>query len=139
MKFSAILLTLAVAVLATQTSTSPQQRQAADLSQVLVGRWEGEVNIPRDITPSGRVLEVKSALHREGAWTVEALYGVLGRGGLSPVSATIDLSGGETILSFTTGANSAVRLTLSGSRTLAGTLTTSGSGTPYRMRFEKVK
>jgi hypothetical protein len=120
-----------------EETSAQQSTQSVDLSRVLVGRWEGEVFIPRDINPPGRVLEVRSVTQQGDKWLIDAQYGILGRN-LSPVDVSVDRAGGETVLEFRTGANAIAKLTLSG-RLLAGPLTLSGMGTPVRMRLGKVK
>ena len=83
------LATLAVLALA----VAPSWAQT-DLSRVLVGRWEGQVELQGGTLP--RVLIIISAREQGGQWSVEAKYGPKGR--LAPVEVTVEQSGGNVVL-----------------------------------------
>ena len=140
---------IAVVVFASilMTASRSISQTPGDLSQILIGRWEGEISNPtvplrerRTLGSAGRALEIRSAQYQDGRWVVDAVYGVLPNGRLSSVVLGVEpTASGETVISFTTGANSTVRLTLSNDhRTLSGTFTLS-RGHPHQMRLDKIK
>lgn len=120
-----------------------ESQAQADLSKVLVGRWDGEIEFPFR-TPEGpdRTLIIKSVRQEGGTWTADVLYGITGKG-TGPVSATIEVVSGEVILKFLTQANSAVTLRLYKEKNLFGSfrLMGAGAGAPreYRMKLTKIE
>jgi hypothetical protein len=133
-----------VVVLVAQLLFATPVAAEPDVPSTLVGTWEGEVYIPWDRTPPGRILEVTSVVQQNGVWVVKgARYGVTGRR-MAPVDVKIEQTQDKIVLEFRTGANSLVQLHLklkSSTPTLTGTLTTAGTaqsiGQPYQMVLEK--
>jgi hypothetical protein len=115
-----------------------ESQAQADLSKVLVGRWDGEIDSPweKRLGPY-RTLIIKSVRQDGGTWTVNVLYGVTGKG-TGPVSATMEVISGEVILKFLTQANSAVTLTLYKEKSLQGSFRGAGGSRDYPIKFTKI-
>jgi hypothetical protein len=88
---------------------------AAELPPLLVGRWEGEV----ELSVPSRVLVVESVAEREGKWVVDARYGISDHD-LTPLPAALEIAGDRIHLRFVTELASRVSLTLHRDRTLRG-------------------
>lgn len=135
---SRTLLAVAALIVSIAAAAVPPLAAQVDLAKVLVGQWDGQVNIPRSRNPAGRTLVIKSAVQQDGVWAVDARYGVTGTG-LAPVMVAVDTAGGATTLSFVTGANATIRLTVTGEKNLSGTFELSGTHRAYSITFEKAQ
>jgi len=118
-----------------------QSKAETDLAKNLVGKWQGEVLLPGAGGRDGpyRTLVIKSVREQDGAWAVEALYGVTGKS-LRQVEVAMEVISGEAIISFRTPANSPVKLTLIKEKHLVGSFRLAGAGRrEYSMKLEKVE
>jgi hypothetical protein len=80
-----------------------------DLAKALVGRWEGDVQLP-GVADSGRTLMIQSVATQDGHWTGVGRFGITGKG-LAAVTLEIDPSGPN--VRFTVpGSGTTVDLTL---------------------------
>jgi hypothetical protein len=126
----------------------PSQAQT-DLSKVLIGKWEGELEKPKGpgahrpkaFRPSteqpvdGRTLVIQEVREEGGKWVVtRAQYGITGKR-LGRVDVTLDMMGNEVTLQFETGAGSQAKLKLTGENALVGTLAIPRGGiTPMELK-----
>jgi hypothetical protein len=90
-----------------------------DPTKVLVGTWEGHIELPRD---SERVLVIRSVTPKEGGgWVADGRFGLtiekMGRREIE-----VSLQGSDIILEFVAGQNNPVRLKLVGENRLEGTV-----------------
>jgi hypothetical protein len=69
-----------------------------DLSQMLVGRWSGQVVWPR--VTADRLLVIRSIEQRDGKWVLTAAYGVKGKGPSPVVDGSLEKAGKEVVLKF---------------------------------------
>jgi hypothetical protein len=104
-------------------TASPGSAQE-DRTKALVGKWEGAVEWAGGagntaLGDPNRTLIIESVTEKDGKWVGTGKYGVTGRG-LGKVDIEIEDSGG---LTFTTSANTTVRLSPSGPKQLTGTTT----------------
>jgi hypothetical protein len=99
-----------------------------DLAEVLLGRWEGEVQLREKGGAAGRTLEIESVDQRNGKWVGSGRFGVTGRRA-GPVDIEVDASGGRPSIRFVAAGDVTVRLELFGDKHLVGTLTTPGVST----------
>jgi hypothetical protein len=113
-----------------------------DIAAILIGAWEGELSGSggRDRDPAGRTLVIEEAETRDGRLAVKAKYGITGRR-LGVTVVAVEMIADELFLTFTTGANSAVKLKLEGDRRLVGPLLISGRGnrSERTLKLDKVK
>ena len=114
-----------------------------DLAKVLVGKWEGAVQwaggAGSGAGDPNRTLIIDSVEQKDGKWVAMGKFGVTGRG-LGKVTIEVEDSGSRPSIRFVTGGNSTVRLALSGTKDLTGTLTLSGTsqrGNDRPMSLEK--
>jgi hypothetical protein len=114
-----------------------------DLAKVLVGKWEGAVQwaagAGSGVGDPNRTLIIDSVEQKDGKWVAMGKFGVTGKG-LGKVTIEVEDSGSRPSIRFVTGSNSTVRLALSGTKDLTGTLTlpgTSQRGNDRRMNLEK--
>ena len=113
----------------------PSQAQV-DLTKVLVGKWEGELERPKGHTgqhpkafrhsteqpQDARTLVIQEVREEDGKWVVtKAQYGITGKK-LSRVDVTLDVRDNQVTLQFETGAGSQAKLKLTGENALVGTL-----------------
>jgi len=80
-----------------------------------------------------------SVEQKDGKWVAMGKYGVTGKG-LGKVVIEVDDSGSPPLIRFATGGNSTVRLALSGTKELTGTMTLTGTsqrGNDRPMSLEK--
>ena len=91
-----------------------------DPTKVLVGKWEGRVELPES---SERTLIIESVTPEDGGWVAEGRFGLTGEK-LGRRSIQVSQRGGDIILVFETGAKTQnpVRLKLVGERKLEGTI-----------------
>jgi hypothetical protein len=91
-----------------------------DPTKVLVGKWEGHAEIPRN---SERTLIIESVTPKDGGWVAEGRFGSTGEN-LGRRSIQVSQQGGDIILEFVTGAKTPnpVHLKLVGERKLEGTI-----------------
>jgi hypothetical protein len=90
-----------------------------DPTQVLVGRWEGTVELPRD---SNQVLTINSVSPKNGGWVAGGRFAIPpGRG--APVTIDVLSQGGTIVLEFEAGGkeHNPFRLKLVGDHQLEGT------------------
>jgi len=107
-----------------------------DVEKILVGRWEGELEMPKGpgayrphaFQPSkedrttGRTLVIQGVREAGAKWIVtRAQFGITEKR-LGRVDVTLGMVGNEITLQFTTGAGSEAKLTLTGENALVGTL-----------------
>jgi hypothetical protein len=126
-------LLMVIAMLGIGSSVAAQPRY----SQVLVGKWEGELRLQSSRSNPARTLIIESVGEGDVAIAVKGKYGTTGNN-LGRITATLETSGGQARLRFTTSANSNVVLDLQGDRDLVGTITLSG-GEARDMRLKKVE
>jgi hypothetical protein len=128
---------LALAVLGalgSGSSAQPQNESAAAmdprLSAALIGTWNGEIeNKVRDVgahaahrTKSPRTLIITSVREADNGWAAAGVWGTTGND-REPVSVTVDRTGNNVVLRFTTGTgNRATLKLLKGERELVGTM-----------------
>lgn len=124
---------MAIALLATGSTVTAQTQS----TQMLVGKWEGNVRFESSRTNPARTLIIESVGEGAGAVPVKGKYGTTGQN-LGRINGTLETSGGQTRLRFTTGANSNVVLELQGDKDLAGTIVLTG-GSERDMRLKKVE
>ncbi len=106
-----------------------------DLSRVLVGKWEGEIEQPQVTRQKGgkqaggaverrentRFLILEKIHEQGGKWVVDkASFGQEGKTP-KPVEVSLQVSGGEVNVEFETEAGAKVKLRLSGDNVLSGT------------------
>jgi len=139
-----LLTLLGVAVLGTSLGMGSGWAQG-DLAKALVGKWEGDVRwtggggAGKAGGDPNRTLIIESVEQKEGKWVATGRYGVTGKG-LDKVEIEVDGSGSSPFIRFRTGANSTVRLALTGAKELTGTLTLTGTsqrGNDRPMRLER--
>lgn len=109
----------------------------ADLRKVLVGKWEGDVQV-LDRSDPKRTLVIDSV--DASAKSAQGRWGITGQG-LGQVRITIGDDAGKVSLKFTTGTNTSVRLDLVGDKDLAGTFTPQGTQQSLRdltVRLKKI-
>jgi hypothetical protein len=133
---------LAVTGLGILLGISPGLAQV-DLAKVLVGKWEGAVQWASGAGSGAgdpnRTLIIDSVEQKDGKWVAMGKYGVTGKG-LGKVAIEVDDSGSRPLIRFATGGNSTVRLALSGTKELTGTMTLTGTsqrGNDRPMSLEK--
>jgi hypothetical protein len=122
-----VLVVLAFALVLSEAQT--------DLSRVLVGKWEGEIERPQVTRPKGgkqaggaverrentRFLILEKIHEQGGRWVVDkASFGQEGKTP-KPVEVSLQVSGGEVSVEFETEAGAKVKLRLSGDNVLSGT------------------
>ena len=89
---------------------------AADLPPLLVGRWDGAV----ELQVAERSLLIDSVTPQpDGRWKVQARYGFTEKDA-GPVPTTLDLSGDRVVIRFVTQLASRVSVTLHADQTLRG-------------------
>jgi hypothetical protein len=91
-----------------------------DPTKVLVGKWEGHIEVPRD---SERTLIIESVTPKDGGWVAQGRFGSTSEN-LGRRSIQVSQQGGDIILEFVTGTKTSnpVRLKLVGENRLEGTL-----------------
>jgi hypothetical protein len=91
-----------------------------DPTKVLMGKWEGHVEVPRN---TERTLIIESVTTKDGGWVAEGCFGSTGEN-LGRRSIQVSQQGGDIILEFVAGAKTPnpVRLKLVGERKLEGTI-----------------
>lgn len=126
-----VLLFLIVAV-----QDGPQAQD--DFVKVLVGKWEGELTLwtNRREDPN-RTLIITSLDGKEGRWTASGYYGYPKQ--LGPVTIDVTTAGQKVNLSFITGAQSTVNLTLMQDKYLVGTLRFRSSQDERTLKLQKVQ
>lgn len=128
------LVTLAVVALA----VAPSGAQT-DLSRVLIGKWEGQLELQGGTLP--RILIITAAREQGGQWSVEAVFGPGGK--VAPVEVAVDQSGGNVVLKFRTTEGRNLELTLhKDGKHLLGTIQmpAGARGGSYRAaKFEKAE
>ena len=113
-----------------------------DAAKALVGKWEGELQ-QRGVGGGdpNRTLIIQSVGEKDGKWVAAGRYGVTGKG-LGSVQIDVDTSSKWPSIRFVTGANSTVRLNLLDEKSMAGTITltgTSQAGNDRSMKMGKVE
>ena len=113
-----------------------------DPAKVLVGRWEGQVEIPGN---SGRVLTINSIKAKgEGEWAARGRYEITGQESDSKTGGremSVLSRDNEIYIEFIVGTSkNPVKLKLVGENKLEGTtnMVVGGRGSDRRIRFEKV-
>lgn len=96
-------------------------------SQVLIGKWEGQMRYESARANPSRTLIIESGSEGDGALAVLGRYGITGRN-LERMRGTLETSGSRPRLRFMTGANSNVVLELQGDNDLIGTIQPAGAG-----------
>jgi hypothetical protein len=138
-----LLTLLVVAVLGTSLGM-PSGWAQVDLAKALVGKWEGEITWAGSAggatSDPNRTLIIESVTQKDGKWVATGRYGVTGKG-LGKVEIQVDDSGNRPLIRFVTGAPSTVRLALTGTKELTGTMTflsgSSARGNDRPIRLEK--
>ena len=67
-----------------------------DPAKVLVGQWEGQVEVPRD---QERILTINSVAPKDGGWVAEGRFGIPPAKG-QPVTINISSQDGKLVLEF---------------------------------------
>jgi hypothetical protein len=141
-------LSVAAVVVLLGLAVAPSEAQW-DFGKVLVGRWEGELQRPKApgiyrphaLQPSrehpgeGRTLVIQDVREEGTKWIVtRAQFGITGKP-LGGVDVTLDLTGTDVTLHFTTGAGAQAELKLTGENALVGTLALARTGfTPMELK-----
>ena len=133
-----IVAVVTAAVLLGMGSTGAAQGHHAKL---LVGKWEGDIQMARGRTSPNRTLIIKSVGEGEGTVSVEGQYGTTGQT-LRRMEGILETSGGRAVLRFNTSAGSSVVLQLHGEKDLIGTIDFRGTSQrlqDHPMRLKKVE
>jgi hypothetical protein len=130
------LFTMAIVVVLTWGTANSQ----SDPAQSLIGKWEGEVSesgTGRTASNKGRTLIVKSAAKNDGKWTIDAVYGITGKG-MAPVAVAVNEDGARLTLLFVTSFGTRISLHLFDAKSLVGTFRTPRAERENKMTLEKV-
>lgn len=133
---SRMALVVICAVMAVGGMALESARGQSDLSKVLIGKWEGDVQLPGRGDPK-RTLVIDSV--DASGKSAQGRWGIAGKG-LGRVSIAIEDDAGKVWLKFTTGTNISIRLQLVGDKNLVGTNRFAGTGEGVRdlpVRLEK--
>jgi hypothetical protein len=114
-------------------------RAQTDAAKLLVGQWEGQVEVPRN---QERVLTINSVAPKDGGWVAEGEFGIPpAKGG--PVTINISSQDGKLVLEFeTTGQmHNPWRLTLVNETQLEGTgnFVVGRKAVDRRAKFQKME
>ncbi len=122
-------------------STSPPPVKASTLGDLasalpglLIGRWEGSIDIA---AVPARLLIVDSVRPEGGGWTVQGRYGIADPD-LSPAAITLDLTDDRVTLRFSSTFASRVVLTLGQDRTLRGGFKLPFEAQERRMELKRI-
>ena len=107
---------------------------ATALPPLLIGRWEGSIDIA---AVPARLLIVDSVRPEGGGWTVQGRYGIADPD-LSPAAITLDLTDDRVTLRFSSTFASRVVLTLGQDRTLRGGFKLPFEAQERRMELKRI-
>ena len=135
MTTSPLLAVLVFVMLGTSASGAEQM----DLSKILVGTWEGEIQRQSKGQETGRTLIIETVREQDGKWIVDAAKWGIHRGNIHPVDAVLNVSGSDVNLELDkVGAGGGkLSLKLVKDEALVGTILTGRGPTSIELRKAK--